>query len=83
MAAALTEHAEALVNQLVDDALHAGNASDRTKASETLFARVLGKPKETLETVAKRPGSMQELDAMSPEQRQALLLELEGAVQQH
>ena len=75
---ALALAAEELRDEIVAayrDAIETGDpqALRRADAAERLLSRVYGKPTEKVETTVGVPESIQQLRAMTPEQRLALL----------
>ncbi len=57
--------------QIINDP--AAPAGERLRAMEQLESRALGKPKETIATQPEEPEILQELRALTPEERRNLL----------
>lgn len=68
----LREHAEKLGARLLDIAAN-GNDADSLRAIEQLTSRVMGKPKDTIEVETKTPSSIDDLRAMTMEERRAFI----------
>ena len=73
---ALYANAEEIANRLAEIAMH-GEPSEAIRAAEVLTSRVLGKPTDRHEVVAKVPETLQELEGMSRAELEAILAELE------
>jgi len=74
-AQALVDNAEALVARLLAIALKGEDDGAALRAIEQLTSRVLGKPKETVET-HERPDELKKIAEMTPQERDALWREL-------
>ena len=74
MAEALEEHAGAVVTRLLAIVDH-GTDADALRAAEALMARVYGRPVQRTEdvTVQRTPTTVDEVRAMTPEERRSLL----------
>lgn len=74
MAEALEEHAEEVVGRLLA-IVRDGSDADALRAADTLMSRVYGRPVQPTEDVTERsiPSTAEQVRAMSPEERRALL----------
>jgi len=80
MAAELERKADAVVNRLVA-IVETGTDADALKAAEVLMSRVYGRPVQPTEDLTPRdmPTSLEEVRAMSPEERRELLHQVRQA----